>query len=180
MQKSRTNRIKVFNKIIRLIVKNPEKGLDNFYKEYGDMIYSVAKSYCHTEDKTNSVVNNVLIRIWKKAKDLNDVQNPEGLIFTITKNCAKDELGEKWFYELNEKISSGKDYFSEIEEKDSFEYLISPLKDHEKDILILRFGKGYTFQEIADIEEKPLPTITTIYYRALDKIKNFIKDKSFE
>lgn len=175
MLEKRADRKKYFNKIIRLIVKNPEKGLERFYNEYGKLIYSVAKSYCRSEDKVNAVINNVLVRIWKKAKDLSDVQNPEGFIFMVAKNCARDEMSELWNYELNEKICSSEDSFIEIEEKDSFDYLISKLKEHEQEILILRFRQGYTFQDIAYIKEKPLATITTTYYRALEKIKTVIK-----
>ena len=54
--------------------------------------------------------------------------------------------------------------------------MISPLKDEEKELLLLKFVVGYTFQDIADSFEKPLPTITTTYYRALGKIKNFLKE----
>ena len=67
-----------------------------------------------------------------------------------------------------------------MEERDSFEYLIHTLKDDEQEIMILRFRKGYTFQDISDLQEKPLPTVTTTYYRALQKIKKVLKDKSYE
>ncbi len=175
MREKKTNRKEVFDKIIRLIVKNPEKGLEKFYKEYGSLMSSVSRSYCKSEDKVNSVINSVLIRIWKKAKQLIDVHNPEGFIFTVTKNCAKDETNELWNYELNERIVSDKDNYIHIEENDSFEYLISRLKESEKEILILRFRHRCNFREISDILEKPLPTITTTYYRALEKIKNLLK-----
>ena len=161
MQEKRSDRVKIFNKIIRLIVKNSEKGLEKFYNEYGKLIYSVAKGYCKTEDRVNSVVNSVLVKIWKKAKDLNDVYNPEGFMYTVTKNCAKDEMNEPWNLELNEQICSSEDSFIDIEEKDSFDYLVGKLKEHEQEILILRFRVGYTFQDISDIKEKPLATITT-------------------
>ena len=180
MQEKRTDRVEVFNNIIRLILKDREKGLEKFYNEYCRIMYSVARSYCKSEDKVNSVVNSVLIRIWKKAESLNNVHNPEGFVYMMAKNCARDEVNERWNCELNENIISSENEFLEVEERDSFEYLIHTLKDDEQEIMILRFRKGYTFQDISDLQEKPLPTVTTTYYRALQKIKKVLKDKSYE
>ena len=89
-------------------------------------------------------------------------------------------MNEPWNLELNEQICSSEDSFIDIEEKDSFDYLVGKLKEHEQEILILRFRVGYTFQDIADIKEKPLATITTTYYRALEKLKILIESKNFE
>lgn len=180
MQKTKANSRKTFYRIIKLVTKDSQAGLEKFYKEYGKLMFSVARSYCKSEDKVNSAINSVLIRIWKKAKDLNNVKNPEGFIYTVTMNCAKDEINERWNFELNENIVSDKDNYIEIEENDSFEYILSMLKENEREIFILRYRKGYNYREIAKILEKPLPTITTTYYRAIQKLKICAKDKNFE
>lgn len=169
-----------FNKILRLIRKNAQKGLEVFYTEYGKLIYITAKSIGCSEEKANVVVNSVLIKIWRKANQITDIENPKAWIYTIAKNCAKDELGETWHLEFKEEICEAKDDLQEVIDKNSFEYLISPLKEEEKEIIILKNVTGYTFQDIADSLGKPLPTITSIYYRAIEKIKNFIKEEKFE
>ena len=60
MREKTTNREKVFNKIVRLIVKDQHKGLEKFYNVYGKLIFSVAKNYCKTQEKINIVINSVL------------------------------------------------------------------------------------------------------------------------
>lgn len=169
-----------FNKILQLIKKDGQKGLEFFYKEYGKLIYLTAKSCGCSEEKANVVVNSVLIKIWKKASEIADIENPKAWVYTVARNCAKDELGEVWHLELKEEICEAKDDFQKVIDNNGFEYLISPLKDEEKEIFIFKFVIGYTFQDIADSFGKPLPTITTMYYRALEKIKNFLKNENRE
>lgn len=169
-----------FNKILRLIKKDSQKGLECFYKEYGKLIYLTAKSNGCSHEKANVVVNTVLIKIWKKATQISDINNPKAWVYTVAKNCTKDELGEVWHLELKEEICEAKDDFQKVIDNNGFEYLISPLKDEEKELFLLKFVTGCTFQDIADSFEKPLPTITTTYYRALEKIKNFLKEENHE
>ena len=47
----------------------------------------------------------------------------------------------------------------------------------EQEIIICKFVLNDTFQDIADMMHKPLATITSIYYRALSKIKNDFQEK---
>ncbi len=169
-----------FNKILRLIKKDAQKGLECFYNEYAKMIYLTAKSRGCSDDKANVVVNTVLIKIWKKVEQISNIDNPKAWVYIVAKNCAKDELGEVWHLELKEEICEGKDDFQKVIDDSGFEYLISPLKDEEKELYVLKFLGGCTFQDIADYFEKPLPTITTTYYRALEKIKNFLKIENRE
>ena len=164
-----------FNKILRLITKDAQKGLELFYNEYGKMIYLKARSVGCSHEKAEVVVNSVLIKIWQKVDKIKNIENPRAWVSTVAKNCAKDELGEAWHLELKEEICGTDDDFQKVIDKDGFEYLISPLKEEEKELFILKFVAGCTFQDIADSFEKPLPTITTTYYRALEKIKTFLK-----
>ncbi len=169
-----------FNKILRLIKKDAQRGLECFFKEYGKMINLTAKCCGCTQEKANIVVNSVLIKIWKKASQITDIENPKAWVYTVAKNCARDELGEAWHLELKEEICEAKDDFQKVIDNNGFEYLISPLKDEEKALFLLKFVVGCTFQDIANSFERPLPTITTTYYRALGKIKNFLKQEKYE
>lgn len=180
MQKSKTNSKKIFHKIIKLVNKNSQEGLHKFYETYGKFIKITAKNYGCNDADADSVVNKVLVKIWQKASMLNDIENPEGWIYIVAKNCAKDELNVTWNLELNESICKSEDCFEEIFSRDSFEYMISCLKDEEKSIISMKFTKRSSFKEIADCFEKPIATITSIYYRALRKVEKFKKDKIIE
>ena len=180
MQKKYSKKRKTFRNIVRLINKNSHEGLKLFYNEYGKTIYMTARSVGCKHDQSDSVVNKVLVKVWQKRNDLFDIENPEGWIYVVAKNCAKDEVNEIWCLELNENICKAEDCFEEVYSRDSFEYLISSLNTEERLLFTLKFIKCNSFQEIADAFEKPLATITSMYYRALEKIKKFLKDRDYE
>ncbi len=180
MQKIDSKKRKTFKKIVRLIIKNSQEGLKLFYDEYGKMIYMTAKSVGCKHEQAEAVVNAVMSKVWRKRDDLFEIENPEGWIYVVAKNCAKDEINEVWCLELNDKICKAEDSFEEIDSNDNFERLISVLKFEERELITIRFVRGNSFQEIANMLEKPLATVTSTYYRALEKIKKFIKDKNYE
>ncbi len=174
---TREERVEKFNNIISFVKKDAHNGLNLFYNEYGRMILAIARAICKAEDKANSVMNKVLIRIWKSAKKINGIKNPESWIYTMTKNFAKTEISERWDLELKENILSTEDCFKGIEDRDSFDYIIRDLDDYEKEIMFLRFFAKFSFQELADIFLKPLPSVTSTYYRAIIKLKKkFIRN----
>lgn len=179
MQRKNVERRK-FNKIIRLIRKDAQKGLECFYYEYGKFIYTTAKYNGCSGEKASIVVNTVLVKIWKKANQISDIENPTAWLSTVVKNCVRDELNKPWCLELKEGICEANDNLQKVIDKNGFEYLLTPLKDSERELFTLRFVIGYTFKDIAIYFNKPLATITTTYYRALKKIKNFLKQEKYE
>lgn len=174
----RDDKVRQFNKIIKAIRRNAEKGLHQFYDAYAKIIVITARAICGSSYKVDEVVNNVLIKIWKLADRVEKIDNPEGWIYTITANAAKDALRERCILPLNEDIVSGEDEEREIIDKYAFNWMIQDLSQIEQTVMIHKFVLMYTFQEISDDTEKPLTTITSIYYRALEKIKNKINKKN--
>lgn len=168
-------KLKRFRKIIKKMRINSEEGLRCFYNTYDKLIHLTAWSVCHSEDKVNEVVNEVLVKIWKLRNDLGSIYNPEGWIYILTLNTAKNAVKEHYCLPLEENILSDKDEFSKIDDENSFYSMIKNLSETEQTIIIHRFISDLTFQEIAKELNKPLATVTAIYYRSLEKIKSTLK-----
>lgn len=164
-------RINKFNSIIDLIRQDSQKGSEQFYNEYGKMIWSLAYSICKCHYKADSVVNRVLAKIWQISHRINKIKNPDGWIFTIAKNFAKSENKGRYHLELKEGVLQAEDCFKRIHDNDAFFRRISPLEQEEQEIIILRFMASYSFQEIADMFSKPLPSVTSTFYRAIIKLR---------
>ena len=119
--------------------------------------------------KADEIVDDVLVKIWKNADKLPKIKNPEGWLYSITVNCAKDKIKcEKQYVELFDLQEDGSvgDY-----PEDDFYNKISTLDETEQEIMILKFVDDLTFKKIAKAMGKPLSTITSVYYRALEKLK---------
>ena len=61
--------------------------------------------------------------------------------------------------------------FADTEDSLDFERLLVPLNDKQKELIILRFGQGLTFREMAEVTGSRLRTVQTEVRRALQKIE---------
>lgn len=161
-----------FHKLIKKIAKKEVNSLEKFYSVYGKLIYATALVITKDKSSADEVVNEVLFKIWQGASKFSKINNPCGWLYTITANCAKDKLkSEKAYteiYDIDYKSPETENIFA----KDEFLYLIAFLSETEQQIMILRFVKDMSFEKIAKEMNKPISTITSTYYRALEKIKN--------
>ena len=179
MQKN-NKRSDKFNEIVNLILKDKEKGMNLFYHEYIRIIMIAVRGVNPDPDKVKSAINTVLITMWQNVRNLHKIENPEGWLYVVARNCAKKENNDRWDCELTEGMWTITDAFDKVEDDDSFCYLIRMLNEDEKEIMTLRFCADYTFETISSHMKKPLSTITSIYYRAKQKIQKKLKKEDFE
>jgi len=168
---------KIFSEILQEIKINPEQGLKKFYQNYGKIIRITAKSVCPSPDIADGVINGVLIKVWRFSASHKTVDNPNGWVYTVTLNTAKDALKEKRFNYLSEDYADPKDSISELIGEDYFAYMISLLSEEERRLMIAKFIEKLTFKEIAKDFNKNINTVSTIYYRALEKIRKELEAK---
>ena len=164
------NTKKYFNKLIKRMARRDENALEEFYRIYGRLIYATAITVLKSYVSADEVVDDLLIKIWKTADKLTKISNPEGWLYVLTVNSAKDKLkSEKQYaplYDLKEDAVT-----AEIQTDGDFYIQISNLNETEQEIMIMRFVEDLSFERIAREMEKPLSTITSTYYRALEKLK---------
>lgn len=163
-----------FNKLLKKIGQNNKRAFKIFYDAYGKLIYFTAFLVCKSSATANEIVNDVLLKIWQLAttKEL-EIGNPEGWIYTISVNTAKNKV-ERETLPIDESIVDNKNEIANIIEEDTFYSYLIGLTEEEQTILVARFVQDMKFNEIADMLDMPLSSLTTKYYRALEKIKKRI------
>lgn len=167
----KNNETKQFNILLNNIRHGDKDSLEKFYLLYGRLIYSVALSISGSLLLADEVVNDVLIKLWSQHGTHKSVNNPKGWLYVITLNCAKDKLKtQKKETELFDVLYSDAN-IEKVLELDAFYKDIACLDEQEKQIIIFKYIEDMTFKEIAKEIKMPLSTITSIYYRALKKIK---------
>ena len=80
---------KEFSELLEKINANSKDGLREFYEKYGKLIACTAAIFFKNQFLVDEIVNEVLIKIWKKSKYDCKIDNPKGWIYVITANCAK-------------------------------------------------------------------------------------------
>ena len=167
---------KKFNNLLKRISQDEKQALDEFYSKYGKMIYSIAISVSKSSYLAEEIVNDVLTKVWLSSKDLKNIDKPIGWLYTVAKNCALDIVKkEKQTCEIFDLPQDDRN-IDELVTVDSFHFYISRLNEDEQQIFILHFVQDLSFKQIAKEIERPLSTLTSIYYRAIEKIRPILKN----
>lgn len=166
---------KEFLALLKRIRKDPQGGLKEFYEKYGKLITCTARLYSRNDFVANEIVNEVLIKIWRNSDTFDEITNPEGWLYVITINCAKSLLRKRRYVPLNETMADEKDGIQELIDTDSFYFMIKDLSETEQQIIIHRCISRFTFEEIGDMLDKSTSTISSTFYRAMEKIKEKMK-----
>lgn len=160
-----------FNKLLAKIGQGQKRALKSFFNLYGKFIYWSAYSVCKSPSTSDEVVNDVLLKIWKLSSTTQlEIDNLEGWLYKISANTAKKKK-EEANLPLTESIIESKNEIDKFIEEDTFYSYLEDLTDDEQFIFIARFIQDMKFEDIAAIMEIPLSTLTTRYYRALNKIR---------
>ena len=164
-----------FNKLLKKIGQKNKRALKILYDMYGKLIYFSALSVCKSSSISDEIVNDVLFKIWQLAGTTKlEIENPEGWIYKISVNLAKNRL-ERNVLPIDENIVYNKNEIAYIIEEDAFYSYISDLTEEEQAILVARFMQDMKFEDIANMLELPVSSLTTKYYRTLKKIKKRIE-----
>lgn len=163
--------IQRFYDLLIFIQTDPDKGLEIFYKQYGKFVDSVAKIYRRSTITEKEISQEVLLGIWRASKRPKRIENIKGWIYTIAINSAKSALRKRKFSSLSEDTVAVKDGIQDFIEIDTFNYLIRNLSLKEKEIIIQKVLLKATLREIAKTMRKPIGSISSIYYRAQEKIR---------
>lgn len=175
-QLRKKERKKIFRELIKKIRKDPEVGLGQFYDLYGKLIFAAAQTICYGRDQSEEVVNDVLLKVWLNAAKFKKIDYPETWLFTMAVNTAKDRKKEEAVFCLDDEMAAARDELADYEQEQFFYDAIRFLSEIEQQILIQKFVYRRTFQEIADHTGQALSTVSSSYYRALEKIKKNLKN----
>lgn len=179
--KRENQNIKEFNLLVTKIAKGEKYALEEFYKKYSKLMYSAAYTILKRKDILDEVIDDVLIKIWKVAQKCEKITNPQGWLYRITVNTAKDRIERDNIGFLDDfDIKVEDKELDDILDKDTFYWYIRDLKEKEQQILIYKFIEDLTFENIAKKVDLPEGTVAYMYYSALEKVHKKISQKNLE
>jgi len=154
------------------------------YNNYSGSLYSIILQIVPDQDLANDVLQEVFINIWRK---IDSYDNSKGRLFTwmlnIARNAAIDFLRSKAYQnskknqEFPEMLSIGKgEQMTQLNiDNIGLKKIVHKLKIDQRVLIDLAYFKGYTHEEIAEIEKIPLGTVKTRIRSALIQLREHIK-----
>lgn len=164
------------------LVKKAQKGNDKAYLElfqkYEADIYRMAYVYVKNKNDALDVVQEVAYQSFKNISTLNKAEYFKTWLMKITINCALNVINKnKKVVQLipQFEVHTGEEV-EDIAISLSLRELMDTLHEDEKSVILLKYYNDRTLKEISDILEIPLGTAKSILYRALNKLRQNLKE----
>lgn len=165
---------KELKEIFNEIKNNSKSAFEKLYSKYSTLVYGIAFSILKNKQDAEDVVQTVFAKIYEIDTDKLPTQKEASWLYTTTKNEAitflrkrDNNLDLESIYE----IETPNNEIDEIISRDSYNRLISKLNDKEKEIISLKILANLSFDEIANLLNKPTSTIKWRYYKSIKSLK---------
>ncbi|MHC4474042.1 MAG: RNA polymerase sigma factor [Planctomycetota bacterium] len=149
--------------------------MERLYDEHGQQLFTCALAVTGCAAMAEDALHEAFYRGFRLSKS---PRNIKAYMFRSVRNAAIDQLRRRG------RAANIAEYYifdssagpAELAEQRQFKRLVAELllklSEDERETIVQHLYAGLTFQEIADLRERPLGTITSWYRRGLAKIRD--------
>jgi len=153
------------------------------YDNYSGALYTIIFQIVQEAEWSNDVLQEVFVNIWRKIESYDPTK---GRLFTwmlnIARNASIDTLRSK-SYQNARKNQEFPDNVNKLTgqvtqtniDSIGLKKTLARLKPEHRVLIELAYFKGYTHEEIAEIEEIPLGTVKTRIRNALIQLREYLQ-----
>ena len=160
---------------------------DLLLRAFNDLRDELVSTLCYVlgnQEDAQDVAQEAFLRCWRTQESLADVQNLRAWIFRVGLNAAKDLQRSAWRRRVKPLL--GADVMpivdaatptQGLEEQETLGQLRSALmhlRDEEKEVFLLRQNGDLTYEQIAQIHDRPVGTVKTQMRSALQKLRKVL------
>jgi RNA polymerase sigma factor (sigma-70 family) len=165
------------------------RGRDNqafsyLYDNYSGALYTIILQIIKENELANDVLQEVFINIWRKIESYDATK---GRLFTwmlnIARNASIDALRSKSYQNTQKNQELQDDVYSNSSgqitqlnvDNIGLKKTLEKLKPEHRVLIELAYFKGYTHEEIAEIEGIPLGTVKTRIRNSLLQLREYLQ-----
>lgn len=147
---------------------------ESLIEMYYDKIYKYCYSMLRNTHDAEDAVQEVFFKAMKSGK-VSKVENQNAWLYKISYfHCMNKIKRQKLLAFIPFIDNENSSLAIEIEFEDELQSILTRLKPEERALIILRIVENYSFEEIAQILDKPSATVRKRYERVKGKIKNLL------
>lgn len=169
--------------LVFLLKSRDNNAFTYLYDHYSGALYSSILQIVDNTELGNDILQEVFINIWRK---IDTYQPLKGRLYTwmlnIARNASIDVLRSKSFQNTkkNQSLPDNVDTVATGAVSQSIDHigirkLLENLKEDQRVLIELAYYKGYTQEEIAEMENLPLGTVKTRIRAALTQLRTIIQ-----
>jgi RNA polymerase sigma-70 factor (ECF subfamily) len=158
-----------------------DKAFSYLYEHYSGSLYSIILQIVKSPEIASDILQEVFISIWRKIDSYDPVR---GRLFTwmlnISRNASIDMLRSRSYQNSQKNQEITDNVYSINQTEPTFDSIglskfMGKLRPEQRVLIELAYFKGYTHDEIAQLEGIPLGTVKTRIRSALLQLREFIK-----
>ena len=159
-----------------------EQAFSYLYDHYSGSLYSIVLQIVKSPEVASDVLQEIFINIWRRIDSYDPIK---GRLFTwmlnISRNASIDMLRSKNYQnsQKNQEITDnvyGNDQVTQTSiDSIGLTKFLGKLRPEQRVLIELAYFKGYTHDEIAQIEDIPLGTVKTRIRNALLQLREYLR-----
>lgn len=162
--------------VLESVIAGNREAYQGIVQRYMRTAYFIALSFVHNQQDALDISQDAFVRAFRKIKKY-DPQKPFfPWFYRLMKNLCLDHIKRR--QRLNEvPLDEVRVFKVEKQDKEIKEIIwkgIEELPVEQREIIILRYFWQYSYQEIAEITNKPVGTIMSSLFYAKKKLKSII------
>lgn len=172
-------------KVVDLLKKGNSKAYDYLFETYYVELCNYATNLCRDRIKSEDIVQNVLIKLWRKQKNLkSDISIKNYLYRSVYNEFVDQYRKDSAITVLEKKYIEGVEKFYESKDEPEVERLYQILKKEIeklpprcKETFILNKIEGLTYTEISEFQNVSINTVEKQMVKALKILRSNLKQK---
>jgi RNA polymerase sigma factor (sigma-70 family) len=155
-----------------------DAAFDALYAEYNQRIFAYVSRMIFDEDAAKDIAH----QVWEKVilqranAQRERVENVSGYLFTLAKNLALDHLRRVKKFASVEDAAHLSSIERSMDDKSLIREALKQLPEETREILVLNYYCGYSFEEIAEMLGKKPNAIWTRASRARTTLRSIVED----
>ncbi len=170
--------------LVTLLKAKDEQSFSYLYDNYAGALYNIVLQIVPDKELAEDVLQEVFVNLWKKIESYD---SSKGRLFTwmlnVARNLAIDMVRSKAYQnsQKNQQLPDTEYYdksggVTQLNiDNIGLKKIVDKLKIEHRVLIDLAYFKGYTHEEIAEIEKLPLGTVKTRIRSALTQLRVYLK-----
>jgi RNA polymerase sigma-70 factor (ECF subfamily) len=157
------------------------------FNEARDELVSTLWFMLGNQEDAQDIAQEVFLRCWRAQEGLPEVHNLRAWIFRVGLNAAKDLQRSAWRRRVKPLLGAEimptraeretASVCGELEHRESLELLrqaLTHLRPEEQEVFLLRQNGELTYEQIAEVSNRPVGTVKTQMRSALQKLRKVL------
>lgn len=161
---------------------------DIFNLPFKDKLYRYALNIVCDAQDAEDIMQELLVKIWKRREQYEQLENKEAWCMTVTRNMAIDKTRSRKirtddidsYFNIKDKSPTVDLSLEQKERMNSILKLLNELPEQQRQIIHLRDVEGYTYKEIAEITENSIDFVKVSLHRARKNLKEALLKRNFK